>query len=52
MEAFAAVSLVGLKLNPELSRSRGEGDWPLIGLTRLIGSDGCGKGWKNGNMLE
>lgn len=43
LEAFATVALVGLELNPELARARGEGDGPLVGLTRLIGGDGGGK---------
>lgn len=52
MEAFATVPLVGLELNPELARARGEGDGPLIGLTRFIGGDGGGQGWrKSTDML-
>lgn len=53
LEAFATVTLIGLKLNPELARTRGEGDGSFICLTRLIGGDG---GWmglrKRTNMLE
>lgn len=48
LEALAAIALVGLELDPELTRARGEGDGPLVGLTRLIGGDGggqsCGEG--------
>lgn len=52
MEAFATVALVGLELNPELARARGEGDWPLIGLTCLIGGDGGGKGWRKSTNIH
>lgn len=53
MEAFATVALVGLKLNPQPARAGGEGDGPLVGLTRLVGGDGGGKGWrKRTNILE
>lgn len=45
LEAFATVPLVGLELDPQLARARGEGDGPLIGLTCLIGGDGGGQGW-------
>lgn len=44
LEAFAAVALVGLELDPQLAGARGEGDGPLIRLARLIGSDGGGQG--------
>lgn len=48
LEAFAAVALVRFELDPELAGARGEGDGPLVGLTRLIGGDGGGEGWRSG----
>lgn len=44
MEAFAAVPLVGLELDPELAGAGGEGDGSLVGLTRLVSGDGGGMG--------
>lgn len=42
LEAPGAVDLVGLEVDPEASGSSGEGDGPLVGLTRLVGGDGGG----------
>lgn len=44
LKAFAAVALIGLELDPEFAGAGGEGDWPLVCLTRLIGGYGCGLG--------
>lgn len=40
LKTSGTVCLVGLEVNPEAPGTSGEGDGPLVGLTRLIGGDG------------
>ena len=42
LEATGAVGLVGLEADPEAAGPGGEGDGPLVRLTRLVGGDGRG----------
>lgn len=42
LKAPGTVGLVGLEVDPEPSGASCEGDGPLICLTRLVGSNGCG----------
>lgn len=46
LEAFAAVDLISLKLDPKFARTRGEGNGSLVGLTSLVRGYGRGQRWR------